>query len=132
SRITRGKLELRRERVLLSEVVGNAIETARPLIEEMGHELQLCLPEEPIPLYADRVRLAQVFSNLLTNSAKYMERGGLIQLWATQERDQVVVRVRDQGVGISEDHLPQIFQMFSQLDRSLHQAQGGLGIGLSL
>ncbi|MFP5289133.1 MAG: ATP-binding protein, partial [Thermoanaerobaculia bacterium] len=132
SRITRGKIELRKERVDLSEVVRDALETCRPLIEAAGHELKVILPPEPIALDADPTRLAQVFSNLLNNAAKYTPRGGSILLSAEREEDGVLVRVRDTGIGIPADMLPRIFEMFTQVDRSLERTQGGLGIGLSL
>jgi PAS domain S-box-containing protein len=132
SRISRGKIELRKERVDLAEVIQSAIETSRPVIDEYGHELIVRLPDEPMPLDADLVRLAQVFLNLLNNSAKYTERGGKIWLSAERQRDTVVVRVRDNGVGIPPHMLPRIFEMFTQVDRSLDRAQGGLGIGLTL
>jgi signal transduction histidine kinase len=132
SRISRGKIELRKERVDLSEVLKSAIETSRPLIEECGHQLTVNLPAEPVPLNADLTRLAQVFLNLLNNSAKYTERGGQIWLSAERQDDTVVVRVRDNGAGIPPQMLPRIFEMFTQVDRSLERAQGGLGIGLTL
>ena len=132
SRITRGKLDLRKEQVPLSAVVGIAVETSRPLIDHMGHELTLTLPEQPIIVDADPTRLAQVFSNLLNNSAKYTDRGG--HIWLTVERlgSDVVVSVKDTGIGIAADHLPRLFEMFSQVDHSLERSQGGLGIGLTL
>lgn len=132
SRISRGKIELRTERVDLSEVLKSAIETSRPVIEEYGHQLTVNLPAEPVPLNADLTRLAQVFLNLLNNSAKYTDRGGQIWLSAERQDDTVVVRVRDNGAGIPPQMLPRIFEMFTQVDRSLERAQGGLGIGLTL
>jgi len=132
SRITRGKIELHRERVELAAVVASAAETSRPLIEAAGHELTITLPPVPIHLDADLTRLAQVFSNLLNNAAKYMEEGGHIWLTAEQFRDEVVVKVRDTGLGIPAEMLPKIFEMFTQVDRSLERSQGGLGIGLTL
>ncbi|HSR96405.1 MAG TPA: PAS domain-containing protein [Kofleriaceae bacterium] len=132
SRITSGKIELRKKPVQLAAVVNSAIETSRPLIEQMGHELTVTLPSQPITLDADLTRLAQVFMNLLNNAAKYSERGGQIQLTAEPRGAEVVVSVKDNGIGIDADHLPAIFEMFSQVDRSLEKAQGGLGIGLSL
>jgi PAS domain S-box-containing protein len=132
SRVSRGKIELRKERVDLGDVLKSAIETSRPLIEEYGHKLTVSVPDEAIPLNADLTRLAQVFLNLLNNSAKYTERGGQIWLCAERRDDTVVVRVRDTGVGIPPQMLPRIFEMFTQVDRSLDRAQGGLGIGLTL
>jgi PAS domain S-box-containing protein len=132
SRINRNKMDLRRTRVLFSDVVTHAVETARPAIEAAGHELSVSLPPQPIFLDADLTRLAQVFSNLLTNSAKYTEHGGRIWLSATDGSGTVTVSVRDNGIGIPVDSLPRIFDMFSQVDRSIERATGGLGIGLAL
>jgi PAS domain S-box-containing protein len=132
SRITSGKLELRREPVQLAAVVNSAVETSRPLIERMGHEFDVRLPEQPIAVNADFTRLAQVFMNLLNNAAKYSERGGHIQLIAERSGTDLVVSVKDHGIGIAAEHLPHVFDMFSQVDRSLEKSQGGLGIGLTL
>jgi PAS domain S-box-containing protein len=132
SRVTRGKLRLRTGRVELAAVVASAVETARPLIEASGHELTVALPPGPVPLDVDLTRLAQVFANLLNNAAKYTERGGRIWLTAERQGSDVVVSVKDTGVGIAAEALPRLFEMFSQVDRSLEQSQGGLGIGLSL
>ncbi|UQA55785.1 GAF domain-containing protein [Polyangium aurulentum] len=132
SRITRGKVELRRERVELRAVVESAVETSRPLIESAGHELRTELPAEPLLLDADPTRLAQVFANLLNNAAKYTPAGGRIRLVAERAGARVVVRVEDTGVGIPADMLPKVFDMFTQVGRSIDRAQGGLGIGLTL
>ncbi len=132
SRITNGKIELRRERIELRAAVQDAVETSRPLVEELGHELTVRLPSQPIPVEADRTRLAQVFANLLNNAAKYTPRGGHITLTVEQQGSDAVVKVRDDGIGIAADVLPRIFEMFSQVDGSLERAQGGLGIGLNL
>ena len=132
SRITRNKLDLRRQRVALAAVVHSAVETSRPLIEQARHTLSLTLPPGPVHIDADLVRLAQVFSNLLNNSAKYTEPGGRIWLTAEVSGHEVAVRVRDTGLGIPAEALPRIFEMFSQVDRNMEQAQGGLGIGLTL
>ena len=132
SRITRNKLELRPERVDLAVVVRNAVETSRPLVEDAGHELSVTLPTRPIIVDADVTRLSQVFSNLLNNAAKYTERDGDIALVAERQGSDVVVTVRDNGVGIPPEMLPKLFVMFTQVDRSLERSQGGLGIGLSL
>jgi signal transduction histidine kinase len=132
SRISRGKIELRRQRVELASVVQQAIETSRPLIEANRHRLSVTLPPRPIAVEADTTRLAQVFSNLLNNAAKYTEPGGSIHLTIDQQDDQAVVTVRDSGIGISRDMLPKLFQMFTQFEPSREQSQGGLGIGLSL
>jgi CheY-like chemotaxis protein len=131
-RITQGKLQLRRERVDLASVVQSAVEGSRPLIESNRHDLSIRLPAEPIYLEADPTRLAQVFSNLLTNAAKYTDRGGRITLIAERQGGEVVVAVRDTGIGIAPDYLPRLFEMFSQVDSALERSQGGLGIGLSL
>lgn len=132
SRISLNKMELRRSRVLLADVVSSAVETARPAIEAAGHKLTVLLPPEPILLDADLTRLAQVFGNLLNNSAKYTERGGHIWLTATREGDRVSVAVRDTGVGIPAGALPTVFEMFSQVSRPIERSGGGLGIGLAL
>lgn len=132
SRISRNKMELRRSRVLLADAVSSAVETVRPAIDAAGLELTVMLPPEPVYLDADLIRLAQVFSNLLSNSAKYTEPGGRIWLSATREGDRVIVSVRDSGIGIPADALPTIFDMFSQVDRSIERTSGGLGIGLAL
>jgi PAS domain S-box-containing protein len=132
SRITSGKIELRKEPVQLAVVVHSAIETSRPLIEQMAHKLDIVLPEQPIVLNADLTRLAQVFMNLLNNAAKYSDAGGHIQLIAERSGTDLVASVKDNGIGIAPEHLPHIFDMFSQVDRSLEKSQGGLGIGLTL
>jgi CheY-like chemotaxis protein len=108
------------------------VETSRPLIDEMGHHLTVSLPPNRIVLDGDLTRLAQVFLNLLNNSAKYSKQGGRIELSAELHDGHVVVRVRDSGIGISEEMLSRVFDMFTQADRSLHRSQGGLGIGLTL
>jgi CheY-like chemotaxis protein len=132
SRISRNTLELRKEKIELETVIQSALETSRPLIEAASHQLTVSLPPEPILLEADAVRLAQAFSNLLNNAAKYTPQGGRIELTADVADSEVVVRVRDNGVGIPADKLARIFEMFVQVDRSVGQSQGGLGIGLSL
>jgi PAS domain S-box-containing protein len=132
SRITLDKLELRKEQVTLARVVQAAVEASRPLIEKCGHELTVTLPPEPVDLDADLTRLAQVFLNLLNNAAKYTEPGGHILLAAEREGGDVVVIVKDSGIGIAADMLPRVFEMFVQVDQSLDRSQGGLGIGLTL
>jgi PAS domain S-box-containing protein len=132
SRITRGRLELKRTRSELTSIIGAAIETARPLLDAKHHNMTLDLPTQPVQLEADVVRLAQVFSNLLINAAKYTDPGGRIQLRAVQEPDSVVVSVSDSGIGISAELLPRMFTMFFQSDQALGRAEGGLGVGLSL
>jgi PAS domain S-box-containing protein len=132
SRISQGKIELRRERVAMATVIQGAIETSRPLIEQCGHELTVDVPQEPIYLTADVTRLAQVFANLLNNAAKYTERGGVIRLTAARQGSDVVVSVKDSGIGIPRDKLQSVFELFSQVQGSLERSLGGLGIGLSL
>jgi PAS domain S-box-containing protein len=132
SRIGRNKMELRRDRVLLADVVNTAVETARPQIDAGGHDLTISLPQRPVYLDADLTRLAQVFGNLLTNSAKYTEPGGRIWISAERRDVEVVVSVRDTGIGIPAESLPIIFDMFSQVDRTTERSTGGLGIGLAL
>jgi len=132
SRISRNKLDIRKQRVALAAILESAMETSRPLIQECGHELTIRLPPEPVELDADPIRLAQVFSNLLNNAAKYTKRGGHIWLTADREGSDAVISVRDNGIGIPGDMLPRIFEMFTQVDRSLERSQGGLGIGLTL
>jgi PAS domain S-box-containing protein len=132
SRITTGKLKLRKERVELAAVVQSAVAATRPLIDEQGHRLSVRLAPTSVLLDADPTRLAQVFSNLLNNAAKYSEQGGEITLAAEPAGDEVIVRVTDQGIGISADHLPRIFQLFAQVETASDRSQGGLGIGLSL
>jgi signal transduction histidine kinase/CheY-like chemotaxis protein len=132
SRITTGKIQLRHYRVVVSGIVERAVETARPLIDQRGHELTVSLPPDPIWLDADAARLEQVVINLLTNAAKYTDEGGHIWLTVQQEDDECVLRVRDTGVGIAPELLPRIFDLFTQAERSLDRSQGGLGIGLAL
>jgi PAS domain S-box-containing protein len=132
SRINRDKMELRCAPVLLAEVISNAVETSRPALDAAGHQLTVSLPPEPVSLFGDLTRLAQVFSNLLNNSAKYTEPGGQVWITAARDGDQVSVVVRDTGIGIPADALPTIFGMFSQVDRSIERSTGGLGIGLAL
>jgi PAS domain S-box-containing protein len=132
SRVTRDKVELRRERIDLRTVLQAAIEATRPMIDSHGHTLTLELPAGPLWLDADFTRLTQAFANLLNNAAKYTERGGKIWLRAAAEGDLAVVTVTDTGIGIPPELLPQIFDMFTQLDQSLHRSHGGLGIGLTL
>jgi CheY-like chemotaxis protein/two-component sensor histidine kinase len=132
SRITRDKIELRKQRVELAEVLRSAVETSRPLIDAGNHDLSITLPPQPIFVEADATRLAQVFSNLLNNSAKYTPRGGRIQVEVTGTSDEVAITVRDNGMGIECDELAFVFDMFRQVDRSLERSQGGLGIGLTL
>jgi signal transduction histidine kinase len=132
SRISRGKVELRKERVALQAIVEGAVAASRPLIEGHGHELRVALPPGLIHLDADAVRLAQVLTNLLTNAAKYTEEGGCIWLTAGRQGGDVVVSVRDTGIGIAGDKLPDLFDMFFQVEHARGRSEGGLGIGLTL
>jgi CheY-like chemotaxis protein/nitrogen-specific signal transduction histidine kinase len=132
SRITRGKLQLRKERIDLASAIHSAVEAAGPGIDMQAHELNVALPRETIYLDGDPIRLAQVFSNLLNNAAKYTEKGGRIWLTVERQGGEAVVSVRDTGIGISADHLPRLFEMFSQVAPALERSHGGLGIGLAL
>jgi signal transduction histidine kinase/ActR/RegA family two-component response regulator len=132
SRITRGTFELRREHVLLDEVIRVAVETSRPIIDAAGHQLVVSLPPEPINLDADVIRLAQVFSNLLNNAAKYTGPGGRITVTAERDGNMISVAVQDSGIGIPAAMLTEVFEPFTQLDNSLERTRGGLGIGLAL
>ena len=132
SRIGRNKMELRLERISLEDAVKTAVETAAPTFEAAGVDLQVSLPTKPVILNADLTRLAQVFSNLLSNSAKYTKKGGRVWLKAKRHGHQIVVSVMDTGIGIPRESLPTIFDMFSQVDRSIERSTGGLGIGLAL
>jgi len=132
SRITHGKLTLRKERIELNAVLHSAVETSRPLIQEMEQQLDLMVPETSLVLNADFTRLAQVFLNLLNNAAKYSDRGGRILVTVEQQEQEVIVSVRDCGIGISAAQMPRIFELFAQADRSLEKSHGGLGLGLTL
>jgi PAS domain S-box-containing protein len=132
SRIIRGNIELRKEPVDLAMAVTRAVETAHPVIDAHGHQLNVSLPEHPVFVEADLVRMAQIIANLLTNAAKYTDVAGRIWLTVEREDDHGVVRVRDSGIGIAPEFLPRIFDVFIQGDRSLARSQGGLGIGLTL
>ncbi|TDU32708.1 PAS domain S-box-containing protein [Panacagrimonas perspica] len=133
SRISKGKVELRRELVDIADVLRAAVETSRPLIDENKHRLDMRLPE-PATMFvnADSTRLCQIVANLLNNSAKYTPEGGSISLTAERNGNNVIICVRDSGVGIRQDLLPRVFDMFTQVERSIERAQGGLGIGLAL
>jgi PAS domain S-box-containing protein len=132
SRIRRGKIRLQKQPVALAEVVAQAVETSRPLIEAHRHHLDVQLPPGPVLLEADPTRLAQVLSNLINNAAKYTPDGGRIRLAAAVEGGAAVVRVADTGIGIPAEMLPKVFDLFTQVDHSLDRAQGGLGLGLAL
>ncbi|MGY6216834.1 PAS domain-containing protein [Methylolobus aquaticus] len=132
SRITRGKISLDWQPVAVGDIVERALESCRPLLETYRHQLDLRLPSAAVYVAGDRVRLAQVVSNLLNNAAKYTEPGGHITLTVEHGDEGVTIRVRDDGIGIPPALLSQVFEMFTQGDQSLEKAQGGLGIGLSL
>ena len=132
SRISRNKLDIRKERVELTAVVESAVESNRPLIQQFGHELTVSLPPQPVQLDADAIRLTQVFLNLLNNAAKYTKRGGHIWLTADREGSDAVVSVRDNGIGISAESLAELFTPFSQVDSGLARKFEGTGLGLAL
>jgi PAS domain S-box-containing protein len=132
SRLTYGKFQLRKELLAVATVVERAVEIAHPLIESSGHSLTVELPTMPLYLEGDLTRLAQVFSNLLINAAKYTPNKGLILLRAWSENDRLVASVRDNGIGIAAEQMPRIFEMFEQAPSALNRSQGGLGIGLSI
>jgi PAS domain S-box-containing protein len=132
SRVMRGKIELRKEKVELATVVARAIEIVQPLIDAQGHDLSVNLPSESLLLDADPVRLSQVVGNLLTNAAKYTDPKGHIWLTAQRMGDEAVLRIRDSGIGIAPDVLPHVFDLFVQVDHAAMRSQGGLGIGLTL
>lgn len=132
SRITQGKIELRRQNVELAGVVEQAIETVRPMIEAQKHELTVSLPDEPVPLHADPTRLAQIIANLLNNAAKYSDPRGHIWLSAERNLQELLLRVRDTGIGIDSAALPKVFEMFVQVDKGHGRTHGGMGIGLTL
>jgi CheY-like chemotaxis protein/two-component sensor histidine kinase len=132
SRITQGKLELRIRRIDLASVVHAAVESARPLLQTCSHHFSLSLPRERLMLDADGTRLTQAILNLLNNAAKYTPAGGHVQLTVARDGERGVVSVRDSGIGIDPDHLPRLFEMFSQLTPALDRSHGGLGIGLAL
>jgi PAS domain S-box-containing protein len=132
SRIARGKVTLRRKCVDLTSVVGCAIDAARPLLDMKAHHLSIDLPRQALRLDADPVRLTQIVTNLLTNAAKYTDHGGDIQLSARREGDEVVLSVRDNGIGIEPEMMPRMFTLFAQASPALQRSEGGLGVGLAL
>ena len=132
SRISRGKIELRKQRIDLASIVKQAIEDTRPLVKSMGHELTVTLPPEPLFLNADRTRLIQVLGNLLNNACKFTDTGGRISLAVDAVDGEAVIHVRDNGIGIAAEQLPTIFEMFVQADTSMERSVSGLGIGLAL
>ena len=132
SRITRGKLELKLETLDLAEVIMAAAETSRPLLDEAELTFEIRPSAQPLQVFGDRLRLAQVFSNLLNNSAKYTEPGGRVTIACAPAARAAVVTVTDTGVGIPPEVLANVFELFTQVDRNLDRSQGGLGIGLAL
>ena len=132
SRITRGKINLTRQVVELEGLISRAVETVHPLFDERGHQLTLELPEAGVTVFGDPTRLTQAIANVLGNAAKYTDRGGKISLSAVVSQNDVEIRVRDNGIGIRQDLLPHVFELFTQLDRDEGRTQGGLGIGLAL
>ena len=132
SRITQGKIELRREHTQLQTVIEQAVQISRPLINAREHTLVLDVAGESLPVYIDVTRMTQVVSNLLNNAAKYTNRGGVITLSALRGEDEVVLRIRDTGIGLRPEMLPRVFELFVQADHAADRAAGGLGIGLTL
>jgi PAS domain S-box-containing protein len=132
SRVARGLLQLRRERLDLAAVVKQAVQTSEPSIQSREQQLTVTLPEGPLPLEADQARLVQVLVNLLNNAAKYTDPGGRIDLRVERAGNEAVVRLTDTGVGIPPEMLPRVFELFTQVEESRERSQGGLGIGLAL
>jgi signal transduction histidine kinase len=132
ARISRGKLTLKPEATTLQDILHAAIETASPLLEAGAHPLQLALPEVPLPMLADGERLSQVFSNLLSNAAKYSDPGRQIEVVAQRDGAFVIVSVHDRGIGLTQRQIDEVFELFAQVDTSVERARGGLGIGLTL
>lgn len=132
SRIERGKIELSKRPAQLAEIVAKAVEIASPLLEQRRHRLELRVAPTGLPVLADETRVAQVVANLLTNAARYTDEGGLITVSATRDKKEIVLRVRDTGIGMTPDLLPRVFDLFVQGPRTADRRQGGLGLGLSL
>jgi len=132
SRITRGRIELRKEPLELAPVVSHAVEAARALYRSMDHDLTVTMPDAPMQLSADPARLAQVIGNLLNNASKFTDKGGHVWLMVEKDGHEAVIRVRDNGIGIAQEHIPGLWEMFAQVDTSLERSRGGLGIGLTL
>jgi PAS domain S-box-containing protein len=132
ARLSQGKLELKMRVVTMAEVIRDAVDASRPLVDAAKHHLSVSLDDPSMTVHADPTRLSQIVANLLTNAAKYTPEGGAIDLSVTSHDGNVVVRVSDNGVGLSREHLSAIFDMFAQVGHHLHRAQGGLGIGLTL
>lgn len=132
SRVRQGKFNLQRKNITMQDVLQSALEVSRPLIENGKHTLTVDISDEPVWLNADLTRLAQIVSNLVNNAAKYTQDGGKIHLSVTTQNDHVVIAISDNGLGIPKDMLTQVFERFTQVNRSLDRSQGGLGIGLAL
>src|SRR5687768_11918143 len=132
SRITRGIIEVKKEPLDLTAIVKAAIETSRPVLDNLRHEIRVDIEPTQIIVGGDPVRLTQVFANLLNNAAKYTNHGGVIRVTTRRENGEAVVSVKDNGIGIAPNALSQVFDMFMQVDRSTRRSQGGLGIGLTL
>jgi PAS domain S-box-containing protein len=132
SRISRNRLELRKEITTVGEAIESALETSRPALNAAGHRLQVQMPAEPLFVHADRVRLAQIFGNLLSNSAKYTPPGGDVRITVAREGAEAVISVADTGIGIAAEDLARVFEMFTQVGREIEHRVGGLGIGLAL
>jgi PAS domain S-box-containing protein len=132
SRVSRGTIELRKQRIELAKIVQQAAETSLPLIEQAGHRLTIDVPRTAIYVDADLTRMAQVFSNIFNNAAKYTEPGGKIHLTVQRQDGEAIVSVKDNGIGIPAEMLPNVFDIFTQVDRNLERSQSGLGIGLSI
>ena len=132
SRFTQGKILLHAERVDLVEIARHAVEGVQPLADRLSHELTVTVPERPLYVHGDPVRLTQVLGNLLHNACKFTDRGGQIRITVAQQDEQAVVRVRDSGIGIPADDLKRVFEMFAQVDTSLARVRDGLGLGLTV
>src|SRR5262249_33822890 len=132
SRITQGKIKLQKERINLITVIERAVEVSLPMMDQRKQQLMVSLPDETVMLEGDLTRLSQVVSNLLNNASKYSENGGQIWLSAKLKSTEMVLRIRDTGIGIPSDFLPHVFELFTQSDHSLDRSHGGLGIGLTL
>jgi CheY-like chemotaxis protein/two-component sensor histidine kinase len=132
SRVTQGKVQLRRTSIEVAEVVAKALETSGPLLEEKRHRVEIDVPASGLRIHADAERMAQVVANLLTNAAKYTEPEGRIEIAAHRDGDHAIISVRDNGIGISGDMLPTIFDTFVQEQQALNRSRGGLGLGLAI
>jgi len=132
SRITRGQIELKKSTIEIAQLIGQAVDMASPLFERRAHELRVAVPSRGLLVSADEGRMLQIFTNLLTNAAKYTEPGGSISMTAARDNGHVVIRVRDNGCGIRPEMLPHIFEMFVQGERTLDRSRGGLGLGLTI